>query len=159
MLTEHGKKGYVGQADMRWQTRQPEICKNTIGNLSKNHLDYMKEWRKKHQNYLKDYAREWRKKHQNYHKDYMAEWNKKHPDYLKEWKSRNKDKQRRYREVWSKKHPNYMKDYMREWSKKHPNYMKEWKSNVKGVNAGSILKIEGVDLAVVSEPDNDIFRS
>jgi hypothetical protein len=36
--------------------------------------------------------------------------------------------------------------------------MKDWKSNMKGINAGSTLKIEGVDLAVVSEPDKSIYR-
>jgi hypothetical protein len=57
------------------------------------------------------------------------------------------------------------------WSKKHPNYMKEWRSNVKGINAGSpqtresrlikvpiVKRFEGVDLAVVSESDKNIYR-
>lgn len=58
--------------------------------------------------------------------------------------------------------PNYMKDYMREWNRNHPNYrrdhLKEWKGNVKRINAGSTLKVEGVDLAVVSEPEKSVFR-
>jgi hypothetical protein len=74
----------------------------------------------------------WNEKHPNYLKDYLKEWRKKHPNYMKEWKAI---------------HPNYMQDYL-----------KEWKRNTKRINVGSTLKIEGVDLAVVSEPDKNIYR-
>jgi len=74
----------------------------------------------------------WNEKHPNYLKDYLKEWRKKHPNYMKEWKAI---------------HPNYMQDYL-----------KEWKRNTKRINVGSTLKIEGVDLAVVSEPDKSIYR-
>ena len=147
MLTENEKKEYVKQANIRRRTIQPGSFKKTIG-----------KWNEKHPNYLKDYLKEWRKKHPNY----MKEWKAIHPnymqDYLKEWRSRNKESQRQYSEIWRKKHPNYLK----EWNENHPNYMqdylKEWKRNTKRINVGSTLKIEGVDLAVVSEPDKNIYR-
>ncbi len=78
----------------------------------------------------------WSKNHPSYMKDYMK-------DYVREWGIRNKEKQRQYMEIWNKN---------------HPNYLKEWKSSMKGINAGSTLKIEGVDLAVVSETDKSIYR-
>ena len=96
-----------------------------------------------------------RTRHPEVFKKTIGEWQKKRPTYLKEWRSRNREKQRQYSEIWNEKHPNYMKV----WNEKHPNYMKEWKSNVKGINAGSrAIKIEGVDLAVVSESDKSIYR-
>jgi hypothetical protein len=36
--------------------------------------------------------------------------------------------------------------------------LRELKGNVKRINAGSTLKVEGVDLPVVSEPEKSIFR-
>jgi hypothetical protein len=125
--------------------------------------DYMKEWKSRNPEKQRRYREIWNKKHPNY----MKEWNEKHPNYLKEWKSRNPEKQRQQRENWNKKHPNYMK----EWNEKHPNYMKERKSNMKGINTGSLQtgesrlikvpiakRFEGVDLAVVSESDKNIYR-
>jgi len=85
----------------------------------------------------------WRTRQPEAFKKSIGKWNRKHPNYMKEW---------------NKKHPNHKKDYLKEWNKKHPNYMKDWKSNMKGINAGSTLKIEGVDLAVVSESDKSIYR-
>jgi len=166
MLTENDKEDFVSQADMRELTGQPSAFKEAIGGLKDNRpnymKDYIKEWNEKHPNYRK----EWNRNHPNYKKDYMREWNEKHPnymkDYLKEWKSRNKEKQRLYREIWNKNHPDYVKDYMKKWSRAHPNYMKdrvkEWKGNMKGIIAGSTLKVEGADLAVVSGPDKSVFR-
>ncbi len=80
--------------------------------------------------------------------------NKKHPNYQREWRKKHPN----YQREWRKKHPNYQ----REWRKKHLNYMKdylkEWRSNVKKINPMGTLKIEDVDLAVVSEQDKSIYR-
>ena len=155
MLTENEKKEHIKQANIRRRTRHPEVFKKTIGEWQKKHPTYLKEWRSRNREKQRQYSEIWNKKHPNY----MKGWNEKHPNYLKEWKKRNAEKQRRYREIWNERHPNYMKEYLKEWKKKHPNYMKEWKSNVKGINAGSrAIKIEGVDLAVVSESDKSIYR-
>jgi hypothetical protein len=89
-------------------------------------------WRTRQPEVFKKVIGKWGEKHPNYKKDYMKEWHEKHPNYGKEW---------------NEKHPNYKKDYM-----------KKWKSSVKRINAGSILDIEGVDLAVLSESDKSIFR-
>ena len=47
-------------------------------------------------------------------------------------------------------------------NKNHPNfnrnYLKEWKCDVKTTNAGFTLKIEDVELAVVSEVDKSIYH-
>jgi hypothetical protein len=151
MLTENEKKEHIKQANIRWRTRQPEAFKKTIGKWNRKHPNYMKEWNKKHPNYLK----EWKSRNKEKQRQYREIWNKKHPNYMKDYM---RDYMKDYMKEWNKKHPNHKKDYLKEWNKKHPNYMKDWKSNMKGINAGSTLKIEGVDLAVVSEPDKSIYR-
>jgi len=100
-------------------------------------------WRTRQPEVFKKVIGKWGEKHPNYRKDYMKEWNEKHPNYEKEWNEKHPN----YEKEWNEKHPNYKKDYM-----------KEWKSSVKRINAGSILDIEGVDLAVLSESDKSIFR-
>jgi hypothetical protein len=104
---------------------------------------------------------------------------------MKEWYSRNSEKQRQQREIWTEKHPNYLKERknnMKGISAGFHNIkseMYELSSSEEKLSCPSkdvsvecvpqtgesrlikapiVKRFEGVDLAVVSELDKNIYR-